>query len=155
MKTKNLWPIGIVSSLVLFFLGTVALVVIAGSHPNDLVSSNYYYDEVRFQKQIESVARARSLETGAQVVYDRITREIRLSVPPRSLEPSAHGQIYLYRPSSAGLDRRVELKLDASGAQRINASEIHAGLWRVKVSWTDAGGEYFFERQLVVGDMKL
>jgi hypothetical protein len=153
MKTeKNFWPLGIIAALTLFFGGTVALIVIACLHRSDLVKADYYDDEVRFQKQMDRVDRTRRLEANVHVTYDSLSRQIRVALQP--FGGATHGNIDLYRPSAAGLDRTLDLKLDGNGVQTIDASDLRAGLWRVKISWKAGDEEYFQECPLIIPGMK-
>ena len=71
MKTsRNLWPLGIIVTFALFFAGTVGLVVMACSQKVDLVSADYYEQELKFQGRIDRVERTRHAATQAAVAYD-------------------------------------------------------------------------------------
>lgn len=148
--SRNYWPIGVTLTLSLFFLGTIGLIVMSCMERTDLVTNNYYEDEIRFQKQIDRVERASLLETKATAAYDRAGQKVTISLPIYSGTDSVQGQIQLYRPSDAGLDQDFNLRLDAHGAQVIDASRLRKGLWRVKVSWTAGGADYYFDQKIVV-----
>jgi hypothetical protein len=49
-SNRNLWPWAIVLTFVLFISGTVSLVVMACSQKVELVSQNYYEQELQFQR---------------------------------------------------------------------------------------------------------
>jgi nitrogen fixation protein FixH len=49
------------------------------------------------------------------------------------------------------MDRAVKLDPDAKGAQRLDASSLEPGLWRVRVSWTSEKQNYYLEQKVVVG----
>jgi nitrogen fixation protein FixH len=148
--TRNLWPLGIILTFVLFGAGTATLVAFACSHKTDLVSANYYEQEIKFQKQIDRVARATSLGSSASVSYDNLKNSIAISLPPNSLNDFAGGRIQLYRPSAAKLDQEMALNLDSQGNQLVNAAILSPGLWKIRVSWTAAGQDYFIEQKVVV-----
>jgi nitrogen fixation protein FixH len=147
----NFWPVGIIATLVLFFAGTIGLVVMACSQRSDLVRPDYYEQELAFQKQIDRADRVQHLATGADAAYDAAAKQLVISLPVAQAPRGARGQIQLYRPSEAGLDRQLELQLDAGGQQRIDAANLRGGLWRVRVNWTAGGVEYFIDRKVVIG----
>ena len=147
----NFWPLGIVITLGIFFLGTVGLIVLACSQRNDLVQANYYEDEIGFQRQMDRVGRTQQLKTKARVVYDAAAQRINLNIPSSPARGPVQGCVRLYRPSTAELDRQLELKPDETGAQAIDAARLRPGLWRVKISWTAGGRDYFFEQEIIVG----
>src|SRR5262245_37524975 len=107
-QTRNLWPFGIILTFVFFISGTVGLVVMACAQKNHLVSPDYYEQEIRFQKRIESSGRARKL--GASITYDVATRQIKVFLPKEQATQQITGRIDLYRPSAAGLDKHLALK---------------------------------------------
>jgi hypothetical protein len=49
------------------------------------------------------------------------------------------------------MDHAVSLKPDAKGIQRLDASGLAPGLWRVRVSWTSEKQNYYLEQAVVVG----
>jgi nitrogen fixation protein FixH len=62
--------------------------------------------------------------------------------------------VHLYRPSAAGLDRQLALELDAAGVQALDASGLEPGLWRVKVTWSVGGQQYYFDQKVVISPPK-
>ena len=77
MKTsRNLWPLCIIVTFVLFFAGTVGLIVMACSQKVDLVSADYYEQELKFQSRIDRVERTRRAATQATAAYDAARRSI-------------------------------------------------------------------------------
>ena len=151
MKTsRNLWPIGIIVTFALFFAGTVGLVVMACTQKVDLVSADYYEQELKFQGQIDRVERTRHAATQATVAYDAATRCITVSLPIEQAGHEVSGRIELYRPSASGLDRAVKLAPDTQGVQRVDAAGLSPGLWKVRVSWTVEHQDYFLDQKVVV-----
>ena len=144
--TRNLWPLGIVLMLVLFFCGIITLVVIASSHQTELVSSNYYEQEIEYQKRIDGLARAHQI--GAAMSYDAKTRRMVFSLNNDSAAASASARVELYRPSAAGLDHVLPLLPGADGTQVADLSELQPGLWRVRASWSVDGRDYLLEGSL-------
>jgi hypothetical protein len=155
MKTqRNYWPLGITLTLLLFFLGTIGLVVLASAQRVDLVTPNYYEDEIRFQKQIERVEHASHLESAATADYDPVAEHITISLPLHSTPGQVQGQIQLYRPSDAELDQNYNLSLNTNGLQVIDASRLREGQWLVKVAWSVGGEDYYFDQKIIVGVAK-
>jgi len=152
MKTsRNLWPLGIIVTFALFFAGTVGLVVMACSQKVDLVSTDYYEQELKFQGRIDRVERTRHAATQATVTYDAAARCITVSLPADQAGHEVSGRIELYRPSASGLDRAVKLEPDTKVIQRVDASGLVPGLWKVRVSWTVENQDYFLDQKVVVG----
>ena len=149
--TRNLWPLGIILTLVVFFAGTVGLVVMACSQRVDLVSPDYYERELKFQGQIDQVERTHRAASQASVAYDAPGKCITVSLPADQAGHEISGRIELYRPSASGMDRAVKLAPDVKGVQRLDAAGLAPGLWKVRVSWTFDRQDYFLDEKVVVG----
>jgi hypothetical protein len=149
--TRNLWPLGIILTLVVFFAGTVGLIVMACSQRVDLVSPDYYERELKFQGEIDRVERTHRAPSQASVAYDAAGQCITVSLPADQAGREINGRIELYRPSAAGLDRAVKLAPDSKGVQRLDAAGLAPGLWKVRVSWTVEQQDYFLDEKVVVG----
>jgi nitrogen fixation protein FixH len=148
---RNLWPLGIVSAFGVFIAGTAGLIGLSLSQRSDLVSADYYEQEIRHQQQMERLDRTQRLGAETALRYDAALRHLEVRVPVAHVRAGLRGGIHLYRPSAAGLDRRLKLEPDADGLQTVDLSETPVGLWKVRVSWTAAGQEFFLDQKLVVG----
>ena len=146
--TRNLWPYGIIIAFVLFLSGTASLIVIAATHPQSLVSGNYYEQEIKYQGRIDGTARAR--QSGAAVNFDAATRRLVISLPATQTGRDLSGQIELYRPSAAGLDRQYKLQPDAEGRQSLDLAALPEGPWEIRVSWNASGQDFFLDRKIVI-----
>src|SRR5438876_8003501 len=147
--SRNLWPLGIVLAFGIFITGTATLVVLACANKTDLVSADYYEQEIKYQGQLDRVERAKRLDQQASVSYNAGQKQITISLPPEHAR-NVTGSIHLYRPSAAGLDQRVKLELNTNGAQTIDASQLRAGFWKVKVLWSVGSEEYFIDEKVNV-----
>jgi hypothetical protein len=153
MKTSprvNLWPISIISFFSVAILGCITFVTFCSRHPADLISPNYYEDEVKYQGHIDRLQQTRERASLASVSYDTGTRTIMVSIPSEIAAGNPTGQIQLYRPSALNQDQLVKLELDARGRQTLNAAKLLPGLWKIRVSWTVAEHQYFIDQRLVV-----
>ena len=146
----NPWPFGIITAFSLFFLGTIGLVVMACSQKTDLVSNDYYEQEIKFQNHLDRLHRTERLGSRASVVYDVASQKITISLPPEQVREPVVGRIQLYRPSAARLDREVKLQPDSSGTQAIETTGLPPGLWKVRVSWTADDKEFFIDQRIVI-----
>jgi nitrogen fixation protein FixH len=149
--SRNPWPVAIIVTFALFFAGTVGLVVMACSQKVDLVSADYYEQELKFQGRIDRAERTRSAATQATVAIEAASQCITVSLPASQAGHEAHGRIELYRPSAAGLDRAIDLAPDSNGVQRLGTAGMLPGLWKVRVSWTVENQDYFIDQKVVVG----
>ncbi len=147
---SNPWPWAIILTFVVFISGTVGLVVMACSQKVDLVSANYYEQELKFQGQLERMKRTAQLGAQAAVSYDAAQKRITIALPPEQARHELRGQIQLYRPAQANLDRQLTLQPDAGGVQSLDASALKPGLWKIRVSWTVGQQDYFIDQKIVI-----
>jgi nitrogen fixation protein FixH len=143
----NPWPVSIVAFFTVAIVGCASFVAFCSLHPSELVAPDYYEQELRFQTRMDSTQRAQQLGQAA-VAYDPHARAISILLPGQ--ESTRAGTIQLYRPSAAGLDRRLPLNLDRAGRQVIGAADLRSGLWKVRVSWRADDRDYFVDEPVVV-----
>jgi hypothetical protein len=149
-KPVNPWPIGIGAFLGCFVTAMIGFVLFAVWHRMELVAPDYYEQEVRYQSQMDRLGRTRALAGQIRVTHDAVRRELLIVLPPDRAPHRPAGHIQLYRPSDVGLDRRVQLDVDARGEQALDATALQPGLWKVRIQWTVQGQDYYSEQQVVV-----
>ncbi len=113
-----------------------------------MVSENYYEQELKFQDQIDAVARAQ--KSGAVITCDSVKSAVLITLPAAQLAQKLSGAIEFYRPSSPELDREVQFTPGADGTQTLDVSKLAAGLWQVRVKWNAGGQDYFLEKKITI-----
>ena len=146
----NPWPISIVGFFGVAILGCGAFIAFCSRHPADLISPNYYEEEIRYQGQIDRIQHAQQQSAQGAVRFDGATKRITVFLPSGSSGAAPAGRIQLYRPSAVNLDRELKLETDSSGAQSFDAATLLPGLWKVRVSWTVADQGYFIDEKIVI-----
>jgi nitrogen fixation protein FixH len=147
-NSRNLWPFGILTAFGLFFVGMATAVTIALTHGENLVSPNYYEQELKYQDQINAAAHAGA--AGATVRLDAAAGRMIVSVPVGQLKQNLTGKISFYRANDPTLDREVVFAPGADGTQTFKAAGFVAGLWRVRVAWSAGGQDYFLEQKIKI-----
>jgi len=150
----NPWPHAIIVWFVIFAAAMAAWIAVAVRQNMDLVRSDYYEEEVRFQQQLDRLNRTAPISSEVTLNYDASKQELTLRLPAAHLASRPVGQVHFYRPSDAALDFQVPLAINAGGLQRIGTSTLRGGLWKVRMQWNAAGHDYFFEQTLVMDDAK-
>lgn len=144
------WPIAIAAFFGVVISALATWAVVAQRHREELVSADYYEQEVAYQQQINRFKR--SADVGVSIGYVGGDRggAIRVAWPEASRPVQGPGKVCLYRPSEAALDREIPLAVDADGVQVIDASPLKPGLWKVRVHWGPEDTGYYTERSVVV-----
>ena len=145
---RNPWPYAIVIYFAIFISAMVTWISFAVRNDQQLVRSDYYEQELKFQNEIDGQTRAAA--SNISVDYDAVKQVIRISAPG----VTENGSVYFYRPSNAKLDHQLALSLK-DGSQSIDVRNFEAGLWKLRVSWTQNGAEYRHNAFLVLEPTKV
>ncbi len=145
----NPWPYSLVAFFVVAITGIATLVTIAVTHRSELVATDYYDQEMRFQKRVDQVKRTQPWEGRIAVGY-LAGSGVQIHLPREHAALGASGTASLYRPSAEDDDRSIQLALDADGGQVLPLRDLAGGLWKVRLQWKVADDEFFAERNLVV-----
>jgi nitrogen fixation protein FixH len=142
------WGKGLVVVFVIFAVGILLMVRASMNREVDLVSDDYYQQELRHEYQIESQRRSDSLPERLSVGVTSGVVSLRL---PGSFSPdSTNGTLTFYRPADLHKDFIVALKLDSTNSQVVPTTSLQKGLWRIKVRWTQHHRDYYHEEALVI-----
>ncbi|MCK5074773.1 MAG: FixH family protein [Calditrichia bacterium] len=150
MKIKFNWGYGIALFYSLFFAALVIFVIFTFYLNWDLVTENYYKDEIEYQKQIDRKKRAEMISQNIFVNLQREKNEIIIAFPEEFKNKELTGTISLYRPSNAELDKKIPILLNSNGLQKLNIEKLQKGAKGIKITWTVNEAEYYHEKQIVI-----
>ena len=145
---RNLWPYGLLAAFTLFFAGMATVVTIAVTHQEDLVSANYYENELNYQGQLDSAARAQ--KAGADIRFNAGARSVVIDLPPAQAGLKVSGTIQLYRADAPDKDRTLTLSPGRDGTQTLNVGQFATGPWLLRVNWQANGQGYYLEQKFIV-----
>jgi hypothetical protein len=142
------WGTKIAIGYGLFVVLIVGMVILAFQYDVNLVSTDYYAQELEYQAQIDSHNNLLDLEEKMKVNVSKTSQMLEIQFPEGSLTQGAEGSIQFFRPS----DRALDFVLDFNGKKgkvlQINTSKMAGGYWRIKMHWQSEGKPYFFEHQI-------
>ena len=145
-QQSSRWPYAIIAVFVLF-AGYIGYMVQQAMRTSvDLVSPNYYQQELAYQKRMESVAHVAALPVAVTVTHDAAVSQLQLQLPPSFVGKRLEGQIHFFRPSDLKLDFTLPLQPSSDLAQRLSTQKMARGFWRVRVDFTADGQAYFVEK---------
>lgn len=116
--------------------------------PVNLVSEQYYKDELAYQNVIDGTRMANTLSSAVKLSH--VDGAIRISLPAEMNGRTVKGTIIFYCPSNSGLDRSLPLRMDEKGQQEIVPGAVPNGHFVVKLSWESSGVQYFNEQPFVI-----
>jgi len=129
-----------------FVIMTLSMVFFTMKQDVFLVSRDYYKQEIEYQDQIDRISNTKALAEPLKMVHLEAERSLMIVFPTAHAQSGILGEVHLFRPSDARLDRRYAINADKMGRQYISLDELKTGNWRVKISW-EAIDEAFYEEQ--------
>ena len=141
------------TKIILAFAGFIAVIFtlayISMGQDVNLVSKDYYVQELAYEEQIQRIRNTQSLEQKPTLVVDRKTDKAHLVFPESLKDKLDEGQVLFYRPSNGAFDKTFSISLNEDGLQSFDVSGYVKGLWKAKISWAYRNTEYYYEVNLV------
>jgi hypothetical protein len=141
---KISWGHKIAAVYLLFVAGILFLVFKANNENYDLVTENYYEEELKFQNVIDQKQRASSLSALPVINFEN--GELNIQFPQELAGKELKGELYLYRPSDAKKDIRKPFTIKGSQL-KLAIPSINPGLYDIKLSWQIDGQTYLHEQK--------
>ena len=139
-------------SLILVFIVFAAfmgyLVYRASGTHFDLVSKEYYKDELRYQDKIDGFRNAAAMEA-VQLKVDS-TGILQIRFPEQMKGKPVQGSLWLYCKTDAGKDLHIPLAEDTTGMRVINVSGKASGKYLAKLHWEVLRVPYEFEQEIII-----
>ncbi|WP_083937705.1 FixH family protein [Hymenobacter aerophilus] len=150
-QKTSYWPYYIIATFVLF-AGYIGYMVQQAMRTSvDLVSADYYQQELRHGQRMEAVARANALPAPVQVALDAAAHRLTLELPASLRGQAVEGTLQFFRPSNQKLDFTLPFQPTGEPArQQLNTSRLAPGLWRLRVQFTANNQPYFLEEVLSI-----
>ncbi|RIJ41680.1 FixH family protein [Pontibacter oryzae] len=147
--TQTLWPYGIVAAIILFAGYIIFFVTKAMRQDVDLVSKDYYAQEIAYQDQINKVRRTAAVGD-VDVDYQPGKQAILMQLPAGFRGQKINGTISFFRPSDETLDVEVPLQLGRDQSQQVSIEALKPGHWRVRVNFSANQQAYFAENSITI-----
>lgn len=140
---KLSWGHGVVIALgcfMLFILGMIFLFPINKQNA-ELITDDYYEEELHYQEVIDAKARVDSLANKPTVEL-RTGKGIILQFPEEITNTNTKFNFYLYHQADKNLDIRKEFSLDENQQILIPAKVLQKGHYILKVYWVTNAIKY-------------
>lgn len=143
------WGTGIVIAFILF-IGFIMFFVVKmntdDKYDHDLVTEEYYKEELEYQKNIDKETNAKMLKT--DVRWEKTEEGIKIEFPAELDYKEIKGKVFLYRPSNKHLDLEVPISL-SNHYLLIPDNSLLDGRWNIYVDWQYKGTDYLFKEEIV------
>ena len=131
------------------YIGFVAFIGIlvfkASNQKFDLVTKDYYEQELKDQQVIDQAANTSRLST--KISVEKREGELKISFPDEMKNKKKHVDFYLYHAADAKKDFRRSFQLDENELTQALPAGM-SGMYELKLSWEADGLKYYFEQKL-------
>lgn len=142
------WGTGIVLAF-MGFIGFILYFVINAStdvkYQHDLVSPDYYEEELNYQYEIDGEQKAILEKFFPKIILN--TKSLDFIFPSEKLAYDFDGHIILYRPSNKKLDLKIPITLKDS-IMKVSLEHLVPGRYDIKVFWVNSGQNYAYKKSV-------
>ncbi|MFN7539368.1 MAG: FixH family protein [Bacteroidota bacterium] len=140
------WGRALLLVFVLFagFMGY--LVYRASGTQFDLVSKDYYRDELNYQEKIDGLRRAASISRVAVKIADN--RQLLVELPAELTGKNISGELWLYCKTNAAFDLKLPMLSDTALLRSFDLSAHPPGKYLVKLHWEADQLKYDAEQEI-------
>ena len=143
------WGTSIIIAFIAFISFIMYFVISMNIDENldhDLVSEDYYKEELDYQKDIDKEENSKTL---ASKLTLKKTPEGMLINFPKELDYNAiTGKVFLYRPSNKQLDFKTTIFLSNHNLL-IPDKRLLDGRWNIKIDWKFKDTNYLFKEEII------
>ena len=113
----------------------------------ELVSSDYYSQEIKFQDKINAINNEKKLEESIQ--HSINNEKIVLTIDSVLLSKDFEGTINFFRPSDSSKDFKLKMKF-ANNEQVVSCKKLVHGAYKLQLSWISNKTNYFKEEVIFI-----
>jgi hypothetical protein len=135
MFKKFSWGHGIALALASFIIFILYMVIYFGNGMKnaEMVSDNYYDDELNYQQVIDAKSNAEKL--AVKPIYLQNQSGITITFPKEITPDNKKASFVLYRTDDANLDIKKEMQLDANNSFNIPSKILSKGSYTLMLKW--------------------
>jgi hypothetical protein len=132
------WRIGIIYTT--FALATIGFMIFSFTQKVDLVSKQYYADELKHDAKMLAEKNAMDLQEELSLISEGNLLTVRFPNIPDG------GTVHLYRPSESDMDKKLTITPDKT-EQAFSIAQLASGLWIAKVEWKSGNTTFYAEQR--------
>lgn len=146
---KFTWGHGIALALACFIGFILYLIFIfpIGKQTSDLVSDNYYQDELEYQKVIDAKKNADQLSQ--KPFFAQLPYGVRIAFPKETIDAGQQVHFELYSTNDKEKDKKQNVNLDSNNSFLVPKEMLSTGSYTLKVRWKKSNIDYQVDYELV------
>ncbi len=128
------------------FVVLIAILVIGSMRQSfDLVTPDYYQQEIKYQNVIDAGKNQAGLSTAVSLSANE--QVVTFNFPAEFTGKTVTGEVQFYSPVKSAWDRKIALNVVNNTMQVSRAQLMRTG-YNVKINWTCDGKPYYQESQI-------
>ena len=139
-QTRFHWGWRIALIYTTFALATIGFMIFSFTQKVDLVSKQYYADELNYDAKMLAENNTMKLSEVLLVTNNGDLLSIQFPNTPES------GAIHLYRPSESDLDKEIKIA-GGRAEQSFSIATLQTGLWIAKIKWKSDNTTFYAEQR--------
>ena len=143
------WGSGVVLAFILFISFIMYFVIHMNTNKkynHDLVTEEYYQQELEYQNDINKEKNALTLVQNIQ--WEKSDEGLMIMFPKDIDFKEVTGKVFLYRPSNKQLDFETAISLSDYNLL-IPDKRLLDGRWNIKIDWQYNGKSYLYKKEIV------
>ncbi|WP_347220113.1 FixH family protein [Chryseobacterium sp.] len=142
------WGHGVVIALFAFIVFILSMMFLFpnGQKNSEMVTDNYYEEELQYQDVIDAKKRADELQE--KPVYTQDTNGIKITFP-QNYNADTTVKFVLNRTDDQNLDIKKSVELDANRSFIIPAQVLKMGNYTLRLSWTKDKTDYRMDYDVI------
>jgi FixH len=142
------WGNKLLVTFIVFGAGMSYLVYRSVTTNFELVDKDYYKNELRYQEVIDGTNRANGLSAAVKLVQSG--EKIVLQLPAEMKDQIISGTLHFYCAYDGKKDKKFIVSTNAEGMQMLDAGQVTAGNYTVKINWKADGNDYYTEKLITI-----
>jgi hypothetical protein len=144
---KSNWGNWIAFAYTAFVVLIIFMVYLTFGEKWDLVSEDYYEQEIKYQEKIDQKSRALEAEVKPQISIAGQNLVLSIPLSFESENNTIEGKANFFRPSDADKDFEFTIR---SIKESIPLEKFSKGKYLAKIEWTYKGEKYYNEQTLII-----
>jgi hypothetical protein len=142
---KISWGYKIVFIYTVFVLGILTMVFLSAKENRDLVSENYYTDEIAYQQVIDQSSKTAALSAPVELIASG--KQLIIQLPKEFYGLQANGEWTLYYAADKARDLTGNISTQ-NGKYSVDIPAHAKGQYLFKMLWKVDSKEYYFEQNI-------
>lgn len=143
------WGTGILIAFIAFISFIMYFVITMSTdkkYEHDLVTENYYGQELEFQNDINKETYSQSLDQ--DLTWNRNPEGLIIKFPENFDLKDIKGKVFMYRPSNKQLDFETTIAL-SNHSMLITDKRLLDGRWNIRVEWHVGENAYLYKKEII------